>query len=130
MGLVNRYLSLFRALVAIQRSRLLLQQPEVHLHPRAQAALGTLFARFVAAGDKEFVVETHSDSLVNRIRLEVAAGRLSADAVSILFLTKSRGRTKVHRLGLDKHGNVVDAPPAYRQFFVDEEIMLLSRANG
>ena len=41
----------------------LLQQPEVHLHPSAQAALGSLFCR-VAARDRQLVVETHSDHLV------------------------------------------------------------------
>jgi predicted ATPase len=39
---------------------LLLQQPEVHLHPRAQAALGSFFVRQVAENNRRFVIETHS----------------------------------------------------------------------
>ncbi len=45
----------------------LLQQPEVHLHPSAQAALGSLFCEIAGQG-RQLVVETHSDHLINRIR--------------------------------------------------------------
>ena len=48
----------------------LLQQPEVHLHPSAQAALGSLFCR-VADWDRQIVIETHSDHLLDRVRMDV-----------------------------------------------------------
>ena len=48
----------------------LLQQPEVHLHPRAQAALGSLFCQ-MADRKRQLVVETHSDHLIDRVRMDV-----------------------------------------------------------
>ena len=48
----------------------LLQQPEVHLHPSAQAALGSLFCQ-VASRGRQLVVETHSDHLMDRVRMDV-----------------------------------------------------------
>ena len=51
----------------------LLQQPEVHLHPSAQAALGSLFCQVAAAG-KQLIVETHSDHVIDRIRMDVRDG--------------------------------------------------------
>ena len=51
----------------------LLQQPEVHLHPRAQAALGSLFCKEAANG-KQLIVETHSDHLMDRIRMDARDG--------------------------------------------------------
>ena len=48
----------------------LVQQPEVHLHPMAQAALGTLFCQ-MAKREHQLVVETHSDHLINRVRMDV-----------------------------------------------------------
>lgn len=107
--------------------RLLMQQPEVHLHPRAQAALGTLFARLVGTQSKQMVVETHSDYIVDRVRRAVADGIISKEAVGILFLEKREGRTTVHQIELDDLGNITNAPASYRQFFLDEEIALLSR---
>ena len=49
---------------------LLLQQPEVHLHPSAQAALGSLFCN-LAGPKRQLVVETHSDHLLDRVRMEI-----------------------------------------------------------
>ena len=48
-------------------SMFLLQQPEVHLHPSAQAALGSLFCS-IAGPDRQLVVETHSDYIIDRVR--------------------------------------------------------------
>lgn len=107
---------------------LLVQQPEVHLHPRAQAALGSFLAKLVAKDRKQFVVETHSDFLVDRIRQEVAKGTLTPEAVLILFFDKPSMRTKVYPIRLDKQGNVLDAPKSYRKFYLSEERNLLYRA--
>jgi len=63
----------------------LLQQPEVHLHPRAQAEMGSFFAR-QASKNRRFVIETHSDHLVDRIRMEVREKKLRPDDVSLLYL--------------------------------------------
>ena len=67
----------------------LLQQPEVHLHPSAQAALGSLFCE-VASSGQQLVVETHSDTCIDRVRMEVRDGStgLKPDDVSILFFER------------------------------------------
>jgi hypothetical protein len=108
---------------------LLLQQPEIHLHPRAQAALGSFFARLVASKKKELVVETHSDYLIDRIRSEVAQGTIQATDVLILFFDKRQIETKVYEISVDEKGNIQNAPKTYRQFFLDEEINLFNRAT-
>ena len=109
-----------------KRSIYLLQQPEVHLHPRAQAALGTFFANLVFRGDRTFVVETHSDHLVDRVRYEIAQGRIPANQVIILFFDKPKLETEVTSIELDDQGNVVNAPPSYRRFFLEEELKLFA----
>ena len=108
---------------------LLMQQPEVHLHPRAQAALGTFFAGLVADGKRVAVIETHSDHLVDRVRQEVATGSIDRDRVQILFFHKPKLETTVHSITLDKFGNVENAPPEYRRFFLDEEVKLFNRTS-
>jgi hypothetical protein len=99
----------------------LLQQPEVHLHPSAQAALGTLFCS-IAATSMQLIVETHSDHLLDRVRMDVRDGKteLKAEDVSILFFEPGELDVTIHSLRLDENGNVLDAPPKYRQFFMDE----------
>lgn len=99
----------------------LFQQPEVHLHPQAQAALGTLFCN-VAAGGRQLVVETHSDYIIDRVRMDVRDGttELKAEDVSILYFEPEDLDVKIHSIRLDEMGNVLDAPPGYRQFFAEE----------
>lgn len=118
-----------QAILATKRRRILLQQPEVHLHPKGQAALGTFFAKLVAHSKKEFVVETHSDYLLDRVRVEVGKGTLRPEDVGILFFEKTGMLTRVHPIGIDGEGNVVDSPESYRSFFLQEELNLFSRVK-
>ena len=112
------------------RYQILFQQPEVHLHPRGQAALGTFFARLVARENTEFVVETHSDYLVDRVRQEVARGNIAPTKVLILFFERTGPETAVHQIEVDRRGNVLGAPEGYRRFFLEEEKNLLMRGSG
>ena len=102
----------------------LLQQPEVHLHPSAQAALGSFFCQ-VASPDRRLVVETHSDHLLDRVRMEVRDARdsttgLKPNDVSILFFERVDLDVCIHSLRIDEDGNLVGAPKGYRKFFMEE----------
>ena len=108
-------------------SLFLLQQPEVHLHPSAQAALGSLFCS-VAGPDRQIVVETHSDNIIDRVRMDVRDKKthLTHQDVSILYFERRDADVTIHSIEFDKNGNVLGAPPGYRQFFSDE----LTRSIG
>ena len=99
----------------------LLQQPEVHLHPSAQAALGSFFCQ-VAKPDRQLVVETHSDHLIDRVRMDMRDGktRLKPEDVSILFFERGDLEVHIHSIRLDKLGNVLEAPASYGRFFMEE----------
>ena len=103
------------------RSVFLLQQPEVHLHPSAQAALGSLFCS-VAGPDRQLVVETHSDYIIDRVRMDVRDKEtdLKPEDVSILYFERGESDVKIHSIRLDADGNVLDAPDSYGQFFMEE----------
>ena len=99
----------------------LLQQPEVHLHPSAQAALGTLFCH-TASPHRQLVVETHSDHLLDRVRMEVRDGEtnLKSKDVAILFFERTDLDVQIHSISLDEEGNARGAPSGYRKFFMEE----------
>lgn len=100
---------------------LLLQQPEVHLHPQAQAELGSLLCA-AAASKKQLIVETHSDHLMDRVRMDVRDGRtnLKTQDVSLLFFERGDLEVRIHSISFDRVGAVIGAPEGYRQFFMDE----------
>ena len=100
---------------------LLIQQPEIHLHPSAQATLGSLFCQVAEAGH-QLVVETHSDHLLDRVRMDVRDGKsdLRPEDVSILYFERGDLDVKIHSLRIDEEGNVIGAPEGYRSFFMEE----------
>ena len=103
-------------------SLVLLQQPEVHLHPRAQAALGSLLCEVAARRRSQLVIETHSDHLLNRVRIDARdkSTKLSPDDVSIVYFERADHGVCIHSLRLDASGNVLNAPDSYGSFFMQE----------
>jgi len=100
----------------------LLQQPEVHLHPRAQAELGSFLAVLAKQQNKRFVIETHSDYLVDRVRMDIRDKKgITPEDVALLYFERTNGEATIHRLELDDQGNILNAPPGYRSFFLEEE---------
>lgn len=99
----------------------LFQQPEVHLHPSAQAALGSLFCDIASSG-RQVIVETHSDYILDRVLLDIRDKRteLTASDVSILYFESEGGHASIHPIKIDEEGNVLDTPDGYRNFFKKE----------
>jgi predicted ATPase len=75
------------ALSAQSGALLLLENPEAHLHPKGQSRIGDLLARSAANG-VQVVLETHSDHVLNGIRLAVHAGNLDSEAVRLHFFQR------------------------------------------
>lgn len=82
---------------------LVVQEPEIHLHPNAQAALGSFFVGLANMGGQLFL-ETHSDHLVIRIARHIARGELSPDDVNIYFVDPSLGNRKITKINFDENG--------------------------
>ena len=108
-----------------QQQGFILQQPEVHLHPRGQAELATFFVDSVRQRGKRFLIETHSDHIVDRVRIHVRRGDLSADDVSLLYFQPHRNAVRICNITLDEHGNLKEVPEGYREFFARETDRLL-----
>ncbi len=99
-----------------------LQQPELHLHPSAQAGLGSILCQAVSDRDKIVLVETHSDQLINRVRMDLRDKKydLKPEDVSILYFERSDATVNIYNIRIDEDGNIVDQPPSYRKFFRQE----------
>lgn len=99
------------------------QQPETHLHPSAQAAIGSFFFDLAINQECTVVLETHSDFIIDRIRQHVRkCGIDCEDRVTMLFFENSGGASTVYPVKFDAFGNVLGAPETYREFFIREEL--------
>ena len=124
---VNQILPILVEIIHSRRTTFLLQQPEVHLHPRAQAEFSTFLAKSVSKKGHTFLIETHSDYIIDRTRISVRDGIIKPEDVSILYFEpeKKGGSVKIHNIKMDKQGNLIDVPPGYRDFFMKESDKLL-----
>ena len=78
----------------------IVEEPEIHLHPRAQAALGDYFLDLVKAGVQSFV-ETHSEYFIMRLQQHVAAGRLAPQDVIFYYVSSEPNGKRVTQLHLN-----------------------------
>ena len=103
----------------------LLQQPEIHLHPRAQAELSSLLANLGSQGNRSFIIETHSDYMIDRARIEIRKGNIKPEDVSLIYFEPKGNIVRVHNISFDKMANMEGIPPHYRDFFLKESKRLM-----
>jgi predicted ATPase len=106
-----------------------IQQPEVHLHPRAQAAFGDFFFQMAASREHMFFIETHSDFLIDRFRLRLSQSKKRVKpSAQLLFFTRNCDMgNSIEKSTILRDGSLGEQlPEAYKQFFFKEEFSLLS----
>jgi predicted ATPase len=109
----------------------LVENPELHLHPAGQAAIGVFLARAAASG-AQVVVETHSDHVLNGIRRAVKGidglPIVSPEQVALYFFQArdpERQQPQVIAPKIDRHGNLDHWPAGFfDQFDKDVEALI------
>ncbi|QDT62936.1 AAA family ATPase [Calycomorphotria hydatis] len=95
------------------RHCLVVEQPEIHLHPAAQAELGDLFVSVARQGQRQVLIETHSEHLLLRIRRHIAEGNIDPKRVSVLFVESESGKPSIRKLPLGENGNFEEWPKGF-----------------
>ncbi|AKB54214.1 hypothetical protein A9239_03385 [Methanosarcina sp. A14] len=94
-------------------STLLIEQPEIHLHPKGQASMGDLLVDSVNNLKKSIIVETHSDLIISRVCTHVVKGDISPDDVAIYYFDPSTDGTKILRIDINEDGQMVNFPEGF-----------------
>jgi len=85
---------------------LLIENPEVHLHPAGQAKMGSFLSKVAAAG-VQVIIETHSDHVLNGIRRSVRGGEIKSEEVAIhFFQDREQEGDQVISPIIDQTGNI------------------------
>lgn len=106
-----------------------MQQPEVHLHPKAQAAFGEYVYNSYFESNNKFIIETHSDYMINRFRYclsKPARLKRKKPTGQILFFERQNCHNMVTVIKLNNKGEFLDdLPKSYNDFFIDENLKML-----
>jgi hypothetical protein len=107
---------------------IIVEQPELHLHPRLQAELGSAFAAAIEPPlSNRFVIETHSEHLLLRLQRLIRHGHLRADDVAVLYVQKGRWASQAVEIRLGADGRLLDPWPGgffeegFREVFDDAQ---------
>ena len=106
--------TLVQALLAPAGSTLIFEQPELHLHPKAQAELADFFLGMTQV-DKQCVVETHSEQMITRLRRRIVEARRDQvrPRLRIYFAERHGAVTRFRDVQPDEYGTIVDWPEGF-----------------
>lgn len=102
---------------------ILMEQPEIHLHPKAQSALADVMIDVINSRENgvdrniQLIIETHSEHFLRRLQRRIAEDMVSKQKVSAYFANISRTPATLEPLEIDMFGNILNWP---ENFFGDE----------
>ncbi|MEI7695352.1 MAG: DUF3696 domain-containing protein [Chlorobium sp.] len=106
---------LVSGLLAESDTTLIFEQPELHLHPKAQSRLADFFLSMTQLG-KQCLVETHSEHIINRIRLRIAEGTEGSpwhDATKVYFVENKNDSSTFSEVKIDECGSILVWPEGF-----------------
>ncbi len=112
-----------QAFYAPANSTVLMEQPEIHLHPSVQSSLADLLIAATRAREGgeprnvQLIVESHSEHLLRRLQRRIAEGELDPGDVALYFCYAGPNGSDIDRLEVDDYGDILNWPP---DFFGDE----------
>jgi len=98
-------------------STILLEQPEIHLHPSVQAGLADVFIDAIKTRKVQILFESHSEHLLRRLQRRIAEAKLVPAATALYFCEMSNGGSSLRKLDVDLLGSIKNWP---QDFFGDE----------
>ena len=94
-------------------STVILEQPEIHLHPAVQAGLADVFIDAIKRRKLQIVLESHSEHLLQRLQRRIAEEIIDEEAIKLYFTSIKEGRSELTTLELDEYGNIHNWPAGF-----------------
>jgi predicted ATPase len=94
-------------------STVILEQPEIHLHPLAQAGLADVIIQAAERRRVQVILESHSEHLLLRLQRRIAEQEISADNVKLYFCDAPKGVSTLTELEVDMFGNIRNWPEKF-----------------
>ena len=114
-------------------SIIIMEQPEIHLHPSAQSALADVMIDVINSRENgksrniQLIIETHSEHFLRRLQRRIAEGDIPEEKVAAYFANTSKTPANLDSLQLNKYGNILNWPEG---FFGDEMGDIVAQAEA
>ncbi len=93
-----------------EQSIVLLEQPEIHLHPSVQSGLADVIINVVNYRNIQVIVESHSEHLLRRVQRRIAEEELQSEKAALFFCKENRGKSVLTPLNLNLYGEITNWP--------------------
>lgn len=111
---ISQFLPIIVADVQLGKgSTLYIAQPEIHLHPKIQAQFADYIVKRIINDEKLYVIETHSEYLINRLRLAIVEKKISKEDVKTYFIENDGNKASYHELDFLENGQIMNAPNTF-----------------
>jgi hypothetical protein len=114
--------------ISNKESLIMIEQPELHLHPRVQASLADFFVK-LAPKRQKFLLETHSDYLLERLRYNILDGNIRTEDVAIYYIEQSKAEkcSTITKIIINSRGQYSNLPDNYTTNFKLEETRKIAK---
>lgn len=104
-----------QSLLVRERTVTIIEQPEAHLHPKVQADLGDFFIETIKKIESKYIIETHSEYLIERIRTRIMKEPQLAEKVAIYYIEQNEktASSEKKEIIIDSYGDYSELPPNY-----------------
>ena len=115
---------------SLENAVLIIENPEAHLHPAAQSRMGK-FLQLVASSGVQVIVETHSEHIIDGVRIQAACQK-ETENVKIKFFSSQEGKVNVKDIKVNEYGELTDWPEGFfDQKSLDlRDLFLMRRKNA
>jgi len=95
---------------APEYSTVIIEQPEIHLHPLVQSCLADVFIDAIQKRNIQLIIESHSEHLLRRLQLRIAEEKIPSDDVKLYFCSMDSEQSKITKIQLDSFGIIENWP--------------------
>ena len=96
-----------------KNSLILIEQPEIHLHPKAQSTMGDLLIDISSNQNNKIIIETHSDLIISRICRRIAEGKFKSSDLAIYYLNPTENGAEIIDVHVNENGQYENFPDGF-----------------
>ena len=128
---ISQILPLLIADIQLSKKCILsMSQPERHLHPSLQANLTDCWVdSIVDSSYKQYMIETHSEYIINRLRLRIAEGKIKESDVACYYFENTKDGTNSNKITFKKDGTISGAPDSFFDTYMIDSVHIALAAS-